>query len=158
MRAARVILSVAVGALALSASTAGARPAPGAGYADGVKVAGKQVSDSLQSLVTAVGISLRFPVVPTAGRQCAAILTKTEGRLASAQRKLASLKPPASARQANAQLLAGTIALERQLRPLIVRLRNGYLVDAAKLLKLPAVRTIERASARLKSAGYPTGI
>jgi hypothetical protein len=149
--------AIAFAALAGTAVAAPRAKAPNA-YASGVRVAGKQVSASLQGLVTTLGISLQFPVAPTAGKQCGAILTKAESRLATAQKELAALKPPAAAKAANKQLLAGTIALQVQLRPLIVRLENGYLVDAAKLLKLPAIKTIESASASLRAAGYPTGI
>src|SRR5579862_9207885 len=129
----------AVGLAAVAGTSIAARStaAPGT-YAGGVRVAGNQVSASLRALVTTLGISLKFPVSPTAGRQCGAILTKAESRLAMAQKELAALKPPVKARAANRQLLSGTIALQVQLRPLIVRLENGYLVDAAKLLKLPA--------------------
>jgi hypothetical protein len=137
---------------------AGRTTIAGGGYATGVKQAGGQISSSLQALVKALGISLHYPVSPTAGRQCAAVLTSAEGRLAAAQMQLSALQPPASAKAANAQLLAGTVALERQLRPLIAQLGNGYLVAAAKLLRLPSVRTIQTAAKRLRAAGYPTGI
>lgn len=151
-------LVAAVLAAAPAQAVASQPAAAGGAYATGVKQAGGQISASLQDIVKALGISLHYPTAPTAGRQCAAVLASAETRLADAQRRLAALTPPGVARAGNGQLLAGTVALERQLRPLVSQLRNGYLVVAQKLLRLPAVRTIETAAKRLKAAGFATGI
>ena len=151
------LLASFVLAASVLASSAGAAPRA-TGYGSGVHTAGTQVSAALQSLVQVVGISLRFPVAPTAGKQSAAILTRTEARLAAAQKALTALHPPAKAKAGQAQLIAGTAALQHELRPLIGKLAAGYLVTAQKLLSLPSVATIQAAAAKLKAAGYPTGI
>jgi hypothetical protein len=151
------MLALVVVTAAACGSSAGGAP-PSTSYPAGVHAAGARISTSLQSLVQVVGISLRFPVAPTAGRQSAAILTKTEARLAAAQKQLAALHPPAKAKAGQAQLVVGTVALQKELRPLIVKLAGGYLVTAQKLLSLPSVATIQAAAAKLKAAGYPTGI
>jgi hypothetical protein len=131
---------------------------PSTSYAAGVHRAGGQISTSLGSLVRVVRISLHYPTAPGEALQCASILNRTVARLEAAQTELRSLHPPRAARPGHARLVAGTAALARELRPLIAKLRNGYLVATAKVLSLPAVATIESAAKKLKAAGYPTGI
>jgi hypothetical protein len=126
-------------------------------YVKRMSPVGKTLTAALASLQTVTGISLTYPPPPTAARRAGTILAKTESNLQLASKQLAAIKAPAGAAAQHARLVQGTAEFAAELKPLVAKLKAGYLVVASGLLSLKGAVTISGALSTLNRHGYKIG-
>jgi hypothetical protein len=157
MRQALAASGAAVVAVACAAAGSATGSLANSTYEKQMKIAGQELSASLLTIPAAAGIAFRYPVKPTAARDAAAVLTKGEVKLRDVTSRLKTIKPPAAVATDHVKLVKATVELASELKPVISKLQQGYLVAADKLLSLPAVKKINDALAALKKRGYRIG-
>jgi hypothetical protein len=160
MRSARAPAVSVLAFLALVCATSGeAVGATGkAAYERQMKDPGAAVAASLRSLTTATGMSLQYPPKSTAARDIGALLTKSDASLGAAVTRIKQITPPATAATAHAKLISAAVQLTAQLKPVIAKLRLGYLVAASKLLTLTGAKNLSLALTNLNKLGYRIGV
>jgi hypothetical protein len=126
-------------------------------YERQMKSVGKELSASLLTLPTATGIALRYPVEPTAARDAAAVLTRGQVKLHNVTSRLKTIRPPVAVATEHAKLVQATVELASEIKPVIAKLHQGYLIAASKLLSLPGLKKISDAVAVLDKRGYRIG-
>src|SRR5271154_2379082 len=158
-RALVLTASAAIG-VALSAAAGSAAPGRPAGngvYVSRMKVPVREISRAITSMASVTASGFRVPVQPTAARVAAAHLVLVEADLNEAVKGLKRIEPPARAAEDQEDLASAVGTLRIELRPIITRLRLGYLVAVGTLPTLRALKTIAVTLTALQHAGYPVG-
>jgi hypothetical protein len=149
-----VVFLVALG----STEVAAAAGAPSKSqYVKQMSPVGKTLTAALTSLQTVTGMSLTYPPPPTAARRAGTILAKTESNLQLASKQLATITAPAGAAAQHAQLMKGATEFAVELKPIITKLKAGYLVAASGLLSLRGAVLVSDALTTLNRNGYRIG-
>jgi hypothetical protein len=148
---------VTIALVAVAASATAAQAAVGGTYATQLTASVGELTSSLNDLGAVTGMSIQYPVKPSTARRAATRLAGADAKLRHVAKTLAAMHPPAAVRADHARLVKGVDALEHQVRPVLARLRAGYLVAAARLPNLPAVSTVGAALTALRKHGYHVG-
>jgi hypothetical protein len=149
--------ALALALVALAAQAPAASAAAGNSYATQLTASAREVTASLAGLGAVTGMSIQYPVKPDTARRASTKLAGVEAKLRQVAKTLAAMHPPAAVRADHTRLTKGVTALADQVAPVLARLRNGYLVAAAKLPNLPAAATVGDALAALRKHGYRVG-
>lgn len=145
----RALARIAVCALALTCLAGcgvGARALSKAAYDKQMSVVGKRFASDINALATANTAS-------SAQR----VLMKVQGELAATDTELRAITPPAPIKADHARLVAAMGELERELGPVIARLKSGDLSALGSVGSLKGLKGIDGAVVAIGKAGYDIG-
>jgi len=131
---------------ASATTTAGATPLSKTAYVGQMKVIGKSLSTSLNTLGSA-----------TTAAKAATALQQVQTDLRAAADKIASITPPTSIKTEHAQLAQAVRDFADELSPVITKLEAGKMSALSSVPTLKGLTEIQTASTAISNKGYKIG-
>jgi hypothetical protein len=117
-----------------------------------------QLTAALAGVAKARKLATHYPAKPTAAREARAALLVAEPKLALSAKRLAAIAPPSGIASAHAEVLRGVRELEVELRPIIARMKIGYLVAGKGIASLKGLVVIHAGLTTIAKHGFNVGI